>query len=74
MISLRRAMMDHDIPSGWTTSLSNTLGVTSVEDIKSMDIDLIRLVPKEFWQPICDMRNFYKGDDATMWFVPANWE
>jgi hypothetical protein len=74
MVSVRRAMMNHGIPSAWTGRLSDEFGLKSVEDIKNMELFDIKRAPKEFWQKIMDMRNLYKEDDATMWSVTEEWE
>ena len=67
MISLRLAMMAHDIPAKWTARLADGLGIQSVEDLESMQADAVDRVPKQFRTRIYNLRNTYAPDNATWW-------
>jgi hypothetical protein len=67
MRSLRLVMIAHGIPARWTHHLAAGLGIRSVADLAALQIDVVFLVPAEFRQSICDLRNSYKAPDAETW-------
>ena len=67
------SMEGHFIPRRWVRRVAKTLGIKKIADIDNMQLETVRLAPQQFWEQIIDLRNFHKGDDATMWSVPEEW-
>ncbi len=64
-------MIKHGIPNEWTSRLAEQLGIQSVEDLETMEIERAERVPIEFKQQIYDLRNFYVPSDWTLWYISA---
>ena len=66
-------MIAHGIPVRWTHRLANALGIQGVEDLATVQFDMIMHVPTAFRQRVMDLRNFYRDDNATMWTTPSDY-